>query len=301
MSVALERDRHPTRRFYKLTFLAPRCKEPTTHAGVDPGCAGARAASQPHQLGFLLLESNPEGQRHQEVIPPLQPERGVDCSANAVAGGAGGADDSAAADAHSGSSHLRGMRVAEDLRGLGLGRLFLAVWMRLCADVGLAARANRIDKPRVCLLLHQLGFTPRHDGGGGGVRNVEVAIVRRAHSRSEDASAAHPAASASDVLELHSPSGLDLRGCFSAQELRSQAIAIADLTVSATGGGELPAADLNQTAFRVKVAFDGPCLAGAAARASIEGALARAEARLHLSASVGVLRSAFADVTSRQA
>lgn len=127
-----------------------------------------------------------------------------------------------------GFSALRGMRIADPFRSHGLSMLFLACWVQLCLEMGLTPRANRIDKPIICLLLHKFGFRP----SGG----IDVEISRGSGT---DAS----------KLILFSPTGKALESIFSPHELRSQNMAIAlDRDATAPVG----------TCIRVKTAFDPP-------------------------------------------
>ena len=59
-----------------------------------------------------------------------------------------------------GESALRGLLVAEELRGRGLSRLLLALWLRLCAEAGLTPATRMLNKPLLALSLQRLGFTP---------------------------------------------------------------------------------------------------------------------------------------------
>mmetsp|Transcript_72114 Transcript_72114/g.203733 ORF Transcript_72114/g.203733 Transcript_72114/m.203733 type:complete len:207 (-) Transcript_72114:68-688(-) len=58
------------------------------------------------------------------------------------------------------SSALRGMALSKELRGRGLSKLLLAVWLHVCSAVGARPRTNRIDKPLISLLLRRFGFVP---------------------------------------------------------------------------------------------------------------------------------------------
>eukprot|EP00964_Phaeocystis_antarctica_P143925 scaffold109585_cov63-Phaeocystis_antarctica.AAC.1 len=59
-----------------------------------------------------------------------------------------------------GESALRGLLVAEELRGRGLSRLLLALWLRLCAEAGVTPTTRMLNKPLLSLSLQRLGFTP---------------------------------------------------------------------------------------------------------------------------------------------
>lgn len=58
------------------------------------------------------------------------------------------------------TSALRGMLVADECRGKGYARLFLAIWLRLCMRGGVTPATTRINKPLLALTLVRLGFTP---------------------------------------------------------------------------------------------------------------------------------------------
>ena len=59
------------------------------------------------------------------------------------------------------SSRLRGMWIAEAVRGRGYSQLFLAVWLRLCLETGVAVpNTRRINKPLLARSLQTFGFTP---------------------------------------------------------------------------------------------------------------------------------------------
>jgi SM-20-related protein len=57
-------------------------------------------------------------------------------------------------------SVLRGMHISEEFRGLGLSKVFLAIWLRLCLESGVTPRTAVINKPLLSLALHRLGFMP---------------------------------------------------------------------------------------------------------------------------------------------
>ncbi|KAJ1628285.1 hypothetical protein T492DRAFT_1018960 [Pavlovales sp. CCMP2436] len=58
------------------------------------------------------------------------------------------------------SSALRGMFVREELRGQGLSRVLLAVWLRLCASAQLSPTTQQINKPLLARSLEHFGFVP---------------------------------------------------------------------------------------------------------------------------------------------
>ena len=58
-----------------------------------------------------------------------------------------------------GESSLRGLFVAEGLRGRGLSRLLLAVWLRLCAEGGVAPTTRMLTRTRTRTLSLSLSLT----------------------------------------------------------------------------------------------------------------------------------------------
>lgn len=62
------------------------------------------------------------------------------------------------------SSALRGMYIRESLRGRGLSRLLLAIWLRLCVDARVEPSTRVINKPLLSLTLQRFGFSPRLTG-----------------------------------------------------------------------------------------------------------------------------------------
>ena len=62
-------------------------------------------------------------------------------------------------------SHLRGMEIRPSLRGRGLSKMMLAVWLALCAEAQLEARTREINKPLLSLSLARFGFEPTNGRG----------------------------------------------------------------------------------------------------------------------------------------
>ena len=58
-------------------------------------------------------------------------------------------------------SSLRGMWISESLRGCGLSKELLAVWLRLCRLARLQPTTRTINKPLLSLSLSRFGFAPR--------------------------------------------------------------------------------------------------------------------------------------------
>ena len=61
------------------------------------------------------------------------------------------------------------MHIAEDMRGQGLSKVLLAVWLRLCEEAAIVPLTKTINKPLLSLTLGRFGFAPR-DGRGQAVR-----------------------------------------------------------------------------------------------------------------------------------
>jgi hypothetical protein len=104
-------------------------------------------------------------------------------------------------------SAFRGMWINEDLRGNGLSKIFLAIWLRVCLVAGFSPHTHRIDKPLLSLVLHRFGFVPTS-------RACELEV---SSGGPEDGGRLH----------LWSPHGKDLQGVFSKRTLRDQHLVIA--------------------------------------------------------------------------
>jgi len=63
------------------------------------------------------------------------------------------------------ASALRGMHICKELRGRGLSRLLLAIWLRACAEASLTPKTREINKPLLALSLARFGFTPVNGKG----------------------------------------------------------------------------------------------------------------------------------------
>ena len=60
------------------------------------------------------------------------------------------------------SSALRGMEINKALRGRGLSKVLLAIWLQACISAGLTPRTRTINKPLLSLTLQRFGFSPRN-------------------------------------------------------------------------------------------------------------------------------------------
>ena len=82
-------------------------------------------------------------------------------------------------------SALRGMLVAEEYRGRGHARVFLAIWLALCLRAGLRPATTRINKPLLAITLVRLGFTPSARPASRRAHERR-ALARRASSAGEE-------------------------------------------------------------------------------------------------------------------
>ena len=111
-------------------------------------------------LGFIELETLTA--HSNSMLPDDEPARNGEEAHGTIACSSG----------HGGgcSSVLRGMLVAEDSRGAGYARLFLAIWLRFCLRAGVTPTTSRINKPLMALTLVRLGFTPLRGRDRPGLR-----------------------------------------------------------------------------------------------------------------------------------
>ena len=73
------------------------------------------------------------------------------------------------------SSSLRGMHISEEMRGRGLSKRLLAIWLAMCLNAGLSPTTRVINKPLLSLSLSGFGFTPLE---ANAFTRVEVAACR---------------------------------------------------------------------------------------------------------------------------
>lgn len=124
-------------------------------------------------------------------------------------------------------SVLRGMLVAEEVRGQGYARLFLSMWLGLCARAGIMPETARINKPLLALTLVRLGFTPLRGRTRLGLRGKPG---RRRKANQRPLAVEVSVGSHGDVL-LYCPLPSEaerLRLGFSQTEVRSQRLVIAN-------------------------------------------------------------------------
>jgi GNAT superfamily N-acetyltransferase len=124
-------------------------------------------------------------------------------------------------------SVLRGMRVAEDSRGKGYARLFLAMWLSLCEQAGVTPATSRINKPLLALTLVRLGFTPLRGRGKQGLRG-KLGKSRKAHQRPL-AVEVSVGREGQVILHCSTPAAMKrLRAGFCTTELTSQRLLLAE-------------------------------------------------------------------------
>lgn len=145
------------------------------------------------------------------------------------------------------TSALRGMCVADDCRGKGYARLFLAIWLRLCSTGGVTPATTRINKPLLALTLVRLGFTPlrgqhlaliSHENHlRGGIRtnanehtskNNGKPKKRKKLKEKQRPLAVEVSVGSEGRVQLYSPLSTErLRNGFSVQEVKSQRLVVA--------------------------------------------------------------------------
>ena len=145
------------------------------------------------------------------------------------------------------TSALRGMLVADECRGKGYARLFLAIWLRLCVRGGITPATTRINKPLLALTLVRLGFTPlrgHHLAQLSNIKHLQGGIRTNANrnlcqndgkpKRKKLKERQRPLAvevsigSEGKSVLLYSPLSTErLRNGFSAQEIISQRLVVA--------------------------------------------------------------------------
>eukprot|EP00041_Stephanoeca_diplocostata_P012838 m.215953 g.215953 ORF g.215953 m.215953 type:complete len:540 (-) comp19111_c0_seq1:12-1631(-) len=111
---------------------------------------------------------------------------------------------------------LRGMKVSESHQGRGLGRVFALIWILLCHELGFIPATKVMEKPLLCLLLQNLGFTPSSS------RALTVEVSRPASCSGVETGNKQP------VMILWSHDLLRLRNTLSKRKLRSLGMEIVD-------------------------------------------------------------------------
>ena len=80
-------------------------------------------------------------------------------------------------------SSLRGMHVEPELRGRGLSRVLLAIWLRMCREAGLSTATRTINKPLLSLTLARFGFTPVHGRGVASLPSLGASVTSTVHAK----------------------------------------------------------------------------------------------------------------------
>jgi pentatricopeptide repeat protein len=110
-------------------------------------------------------------------------------------------------DPQQATSSLLGLRVEENLRGRGLAKVFLALWMQCCIDAGIRPVTGVIHKPLLALVLqHTFQFQP-----SGGV-----------------VCTACPSGETTNTIRLFSNGARSLEGVFSPWDLQTQRVVLSD-------------------------------------------------------------------------
>ena len=120
------------------------------------------------------------------------------------------------------SSSLIGMEVTRSRRGEGLSKVFLAIWLSLCLEIGAVPQAGIMNKPLISYGLKQFGFCPQSGGS-----KVELLRIRK-----EDQKTLTQGDDASFAIFSANPRR-SLSGLYSRRYLRDQNIAILNQPPSA--------------------------------------------------------------------
>jgi len=144
--------------------------------GAPPSLQGLAKVGLGHEASWLLAEVAEGGSMHMQVL--LQLDRNPDepcCKLLFRAEGARKVGFLLLACEEQGSA-LRGMWIADALRGRGLAKELLAVWLRLCRVCALRPTTRIINKPLLSLSLSRFGFAPRHKE-----RAMVMRVAKAAH------------------------------------------------------------------------------------------------------------------------
>ena len=234
---------------------------------VVPG-AGSEAemllAMQPDQGGRKLLFLDPNGGQQLGFLELETLDASAKHAAHAQLTPV--ADEAAHGVPPPTTSVLRGMLVAEDCRGKGYARLFLAMWLGLCANAGVTPATSRINKPLLALTLVRLGFTPMRGRDKPGLRGKPGRSRKPKH---RPLAVEVSVGSEGDVL-LYCPLPTGralLRAGLTPTELRSQRLVVANEPPLPRG-----------RVAHIRVRYAPPSYAAAAARHSREARSAHARA-----------------------
>jgi pentatricopeptide repeat protein len=146
---------------------------------------------------------------------------------------------------HNGSifSSIVGMEVNKSLRGQGLSKLIVAIWLKICLSTNAYPRAALINKPLISLVLMKFGFVPQEGGAC-----VELIRLKSESSPAEINDTTHKY---NPSFGLYSSSKKSLQGVFSERVLRSQNIAVLDHSLSLLEQGR-------GTTIYIKTTFEHP-------------------------------------------
>ena len=116
-------------------------------------------------------------------------------------------------------SSIVGMEVAKSLRGQGLSKIFVAIWLRICLMIDAYPRAALMNKPLISLVLMQFGFVPQEGG-------TCCELIQLDNKCSCIGDNKNDADGYTPTFGLYSSSTRSLQGVFSDRVLRTQHMAI---------------------------------------------------------------------------
>ncbi len=106
-------------------------------------------------------------------------------------------------------SSIIGMEVSTNMRGEGLSKVLIAIWLDICLQTAAYPRAAVMNKPLIALVLSKFGFVP----GDGGTKCVLVRLENDGKDQNNP-----------QLFGLYSPQRKSLDGAFSHRVLRTQNI-----------------------------------------------------------------------------
>jgi hypothetical protein len=130
--------------------------------GAPPCLAGLRKVGKGHEAAWELCRVSGDNPMHVTLCLDRNPDEPCCKLLFRTNDGDGGSKIGfmlLACEEH--SSSLRGMWISESLRGCGLSKELLAVWLHLCRLAGLQPTTRTINKPLLSLSLSRFGFAPR--------------------------------------------------------------------------------------------------------------------------------------------
>lgn len=118
-------------------------------------------------------------------------------------------------DRKKGCSTLLGFLVSPNLRGQGLAKLFVAIWLHFCLEAGITPETGIINKPLISLVLQQnFGMIPSPDQHG---LDAELSIGENGG------------------VVLYSPNSKNLAGIFSPLDQKTQSITLSHIPTEPRG------------------------------------------------------------------